>query len=72
MDPMCGMNTNILSIVLEDIVDIDSKGRGKNKLIWLPKYVVLKRFSLLFYTSKCEYESNPSLAEEIPLYRFAL
>ncbi|CAH8521835.1 unnamed protein product [Schistosoma guineensis] len=68
MDSMCGMNTNILSIVLEDIVDIDSKGRGKNKLIWLPKYVVLKRFSLLFYTSKSEYESNPSLAEEIPLY----
>ncbi|VDO49614.1 unnamed protein product [Schistosoma margrebowiei] len=72
MDPMCGMNINILNIVLEDIVDIDSKGRGKNKLIWLPKYVVLKRFSLLFYTSKSEYESNPSLAEEIPLYRVSV
>ncbi|CAH8842547.1 unnamed protein product [Trichobilharzia szidati] len=64
----CGIPSNILNIILEDIVDIDSKGRGKHKLIWLPKYAVLKRFSLLFYPSRAERESNPSLAEEIPLY----
>uniref|UniRef100_A0A3Q0KN50 non-specific serine/threonine protein kinase n=2 Tax=Schistosoma mansoni TaxID=6183 RepID=A0A3Q0KN50_SCHMA len=69
IESISGMNTNLLNIVLEDIVDIDSKGRGKNKLIWLPKYVVLKKFTLLFYTSRSEYETNPLLAEEIPLYR---
>ncbi|KAH8861455.1 Rho-associated protein kinase 1 [Schistosoma japonicum] len=69
IDSTCGISMNLLNIVLEDIVDIDSKGRGKNKLIWLPKYAVLKRFSLLFYASRAERESNPSLAEEIPLYR---
>ncbi|CAH8489292.1 unnamed protein product [Schistosoma turkestanicum] len=67
-DTIYGVNSNLLNIILEDIVDIDSKGRGKNKLIWLPKYAVLKCFSLLFYPSRAERESNPSLAEEIPLH----
>ncbi|CAH8506329.1 unnamed protein product [Heterobilharzia americana] len=64
-----GITSNLLNIILEDVVDIDSKGRGKNKLIWLPKYAVLKRFSLLLYTSRSERELNPSLGEEIPLYQ---
>ncbi|CAL8101489.1 unnamed protein product [Calicophoron daubneyi] len=55
------------STVLEDVVDVDGKGRGRNKLTWLPKYAVLKAFVLAFYVSRGDKELGAGPVEEIPL-----
>ncbi|KAF7233730.1 hypothetical protein EG68_07382, partial [Paragonimus skrjabini miyazakii] len=59
----------IYTKTLEQIVDLDSKGRGRKKLIWLPKYAVLKPFVLALYVSRGERESGMYPVEEILLCR---
>ncbi|KAG5452194.1 Rho-associated protein kinase 2 [Clonorchis sinensis] len=54
---------------LEQVVDLDSKGRGRKKLIWSPTYAVLKPFVLAFYVSRMEKETGVGPVEEIPLCR---
>ncbi|VDP80699.1 unnamed protein product [Echinostoma caproni] len=61
--------SDILSTVLEQIVDLDGKGRARNKQTWLPKYAVLKPFVLAFYVSRADKELGAGPVEEIPLCR---
>ncbi|KAA0189009.1 Serine/threonine kinase, partial [Fasciolopsis buskii] len=60
---------DIYSVVLEQVVDLDGKGRGRNKQTWLPKYAVLKPFVLAFYVSRADKELGAGPVDEIPLCR---
>ncbi|THD26568.1 Serine/threonine kinase [Fasciola hepatica] len=60
---------DVFSIVLEQVVDLDGKGRGRNKQTWLPKYAVLKPFVLAFYVSRADKELGAGPVDEIPLCR---
>ena len=55
---------------VEGICDFPEKVKGKKKLVWTPKFVVIGPFSVAFYPSKVQRDQAGSLpCEEIPIPR---
>ncbi|VEL31610.1 unnamed protein product [Protopolystoma xenopodis] len=57
----------LLTTGFESVVDFVTKGKGRSKLIWTPKYAVLRPFILAFYNSREEREQGVMPFEEIPI-----
>ncbi|CAH8608422.1 unnamed protein product [Dicrocoelium dendriticum] len=67
--PTAALRDEVFSRCLEQVVDLDGKGRGRKKLLWKPNFAVLKPFVLLFYVSQRDRDMGMAPVEEILLCR---
>lgn len=67
--PTTALRDELFSRCLEQVVDLDGKGRGRKKLLWKPNFAVLKPFVLLFYISQRDRDMGMAPVEEILLCR---